>query len=107
MGHTYLWMLPIYGGGCMLFELAHAVVASYPWMVRGAIYMVGCFIFEYATGWMIKMISGTIPWDYSERRWHVHGLIRLDYAPLWFLFGLLLERVEMVVRAVEPVLRSI
>lgn len=107
IGHTYLWMLPIYGGGCMLFEVVHGAVAPYPWFVRGVIYMVGCFIVEYVTGWIIMMISGAIPWDYSERRWHIHGLIRLDYAPVWFFFGLLLERVETAVRAVEPVLRSL
>jgi uncharacterized membrane protein len=106
-GHTYLWMLPIYGGGCMLFEVVHAAVGSDPWMLRGAIYMVGCFIVEYATGWLIKVVSGTIPWDYSERRWHVHGLIRLDYAPVWFCFGLILERVETAVKAIEPVLRGL
>jgi uncharacterized membrane protein len=106
MGHTYLWMLPIYGGGGLLFEVVHGAIAPYPWAVRGAIYMVGCFVVEYISGWLIKVASGTIPWDYSERRWHVHGLIRLDYAPVWFCFGLLLERVEAVVRAIEPVLRA-
>lgn len=105
-GRTYLWMFLIYGGGGMLFEQAHAVLAPLPWFLRGAFYMVGCFLVEYATGWMIQMLTGTIPWDYSDRRWHVHGLIRLDYAPVWFLFGLLLERIEHIVRSVEPVLQQ-
>jgi hypothetical protein len=35
----------------------------------------------------------------------VHGYIRLDYAPVWFAFGLVLERVHDVLVAVEPVLR--
>ena len=104
-GNTYLWMLLIYGGGGLLFEIAHAVVAPLPWFLRGAIYMVGCFLVEYATGWLIMMLTGTIPWDYSARRWHVHGLIRLDYAPAWFAFGLILEQVEVIVRSIEPVLR--
>lgn len=98
-------MLPIYGGGGLLFELVYAVIQPYPWFVRGAIYVIGCFAVEYATGWLIKQLSGTIPWDYSANRWHVHGLIRLDYAPAWFVFGFLLERVATVVNVVEPVLR--
>jgi uncharacterized membrane protein len=105
-GKTYLWMLPIYGGGILLFEVVHATIAGLPWPARGTIYMLGCFAVEYVTGWIIKVVSGTIPWDYSAVRWNVHGLIRLDYAPAWFCFGLLLERIEAIVRAVEPALRS-
>lgn len=97
-GTSYLWMFPIYGGGGLLFEQAHALIAAWPWAARGAVYMVGCFAVEYATGWVIKLITGKIPWDYSYSRWHVHGLIRLDYVPVWFAFGLLLEQVERVAR---------
>ena len=98
MGHTYLWMFPIYGVGGLLFELVHRAVADWPWPLRGFVYMLGCFAVEYATGWLIKRVTGTIPWDYSHTRWHVHGLIRLDYIPVWFVFGLLLERVEVLVQ---------
>ena len=104
MGHTYLWMFPIYGGGGLLFELVHRSLAAWPWPARGLGYTLGCFAVEYASGWLIKRTAGTIPWDYSGRRWHVHGLIRLDYAPVWFAFGLILEHVEVAVRAAAPAL---
>lgn len=103
-GHSYLWVLPIYGGGGVLFEVVHGLVHSAPWLLRGTVYMLGCFGVEYATGWLIQRATGQIPWDYSAQRWHVRGLIRLDYAPVWFAFGLLLERVERFVRAAAPVL---
>ena len=103
-GHTYLWMFPIYGGGGLLFEVAHAAVQSWPWVARGVTYMVGCFAVEYASGWLIQRATGTIPWDYSHRRWHVHGLIRLDYIPVWFVFGLLLERVQQLALQLARVL---
>src|ERR1043166_7557696 len=101
-GHTYLWMLPVYGGGGLLFELAHATVRAWPWLARGLVYMLGCFAVEYASGWLIQRAAGTIPWDYSHSRWHVRGLIRLDYAPVWFTFGLFLESVERLVHAIDP-----
>jgi len=94
-------MFPIYGGGGLLFELVHAAVGTWPWFGRGLVYMAGCFAVEYTSGWLIQRATGAIPWDYSHRRWQVHGLIRLDYAPVWFLFGLLLERVEMLVTTVS------
>ena len=34
------------------------------------------------------------PWDYSHARRHLHGLIRLDYLPLWAGAGLALEPVH-------------
>jgi len=99
IGHTYLWMFPIYGVGGLLFEITFGFVRIWPWAARGILYMVGCFAVEYATGWVIHRATGTIPWDYTYTRWHVHGLIRLDYAPVWFVFGLILERVAHVVDA--------
>ena len=104
VGRTYLWMFPIYGAGGLLFEIAHAMVADWPWAMRGLLYMLGCFAVEAASGAAIKLVTGKIPWDYSYARWNIAGLVRLDYIPVWFVFGLLLERVELVARAIEPVL---
>jgi len=102
-GRTYLWMLPVYGSGGLLFELVHAKLSGAHWGVRGTVYMLGCFTIEYIAGWVIKRVTGSVPWDYERVSSHVHGLIRLDFAPLWFGFGLLLEHVERVVRIVAPV----
>jgi uncharacterized membrane protein len=90
-GHTYLWMMPIYGFGGLLFELIHRSLLSTHWTLRGLVYVVGIFVVEYLAGWLIERLTGTVPWDYSNRRWHIHGKIRLDYAPVWFCFGLFLE----------------
>lgn len=106
-GHTYLWMFPIYGGGGLVFEVVHGAVSPLSWVMRGLIYMAGCFVVEYASGWLIERATGAVPWDYSYSRWHVHGIIRLDYAPVWFVFGLLLEHVQRAVSAIEPALRGV
>jgi uncharacterized membrane protein len=90
-GHTYLWMLPIYGLGGLLFEQVHTILASWHWTARGLLYALGIFLVEYLSGFVIEKLTGSIPWDYSKRRWHVHGKIRLDYLPVWFCFGLFLE----------------
>lgn len=100
-GKTYLWMFPIYAFGGLLFEQAHGLIASQSWLLRGTIYMIGCFVIEYAAGWLIRRLTGECPWDYTMRRWQVHGLIRLDYAPVWFAFGLILEVVERYVTLFE------
>lgn len=94
-GKTYLWMLPVYGAGGLAFERVHALLVRDPWLLRGAIYAVGAFAIEAGAGWILKLVSGRIPWDYSYSRFsRLGGAIRLDYLPVWFTFGLLLERVQ-------------
>lgn len=104
-GRTYLWMLFIYGGGALVFEPAHEAVRHLPLVARGAVYAAGCFAVEYVAGFLLKRATGACPWDYSYARTSVHGYIRLDYTPAWFVFGLFLERVHDVLIAVEPSLR--
>lgn len=54
--------------------------------------MNGIFGMEYLTGTFLKK-KGICPWDYSSARLNYHGVIRLDYAPIWFFTGLLYEKV--------------
>ena len=59
-------------------------------MRHGLLYMVLIFMVEYAAGaWMTE--RGICPWDYTGRHSSINGLIRLDFAPLWFGTGLLFE----------------
>jgi hypothetical protein len=101
-GTTYLWMLPIYGAGGLLFERVHGALTGWGWAwpLRGGAYMLGAFSVEAAAGLGLRALTGGCPWDYSYARASVGGVIRLDYAPLWFAFGLLLERVQLLVAAV-------
>jgi uncharacterized membrane protein len=94
-GTTYLWMLPIYGSIVFLYEPVHDAIRQWPWPLRGLVYMVGFFAIEYLAGWLLKRLTGSCPWDYSQwSRWSVNGYIRLDYAPIWFFVGLGLEPVH-------------
>jgi uncharacterized membrane protein len=53
---------------------------------------------EYAAAAAIQALTGARPWEYTSGR-HVHGRIRLDYAPLWAIFGLALERLGHMMAA--------
>lgn len=90
---TYLWMFPIYGLA-MLFEPIHDSIRFRPLWVRGTIWMLLCFVVEYISGWILRDITGAVPWDYSRAMLNIHGLIRLDYAPAWFIAGLLFEKMH-------------
>ncbi|HIC94227.1 MAG TPA: hypothetical protein EYP09_08265 [Anaerolineae bacterium] len=105
-GTTYLWMFPIYGLLVLLYESAHDAVRAWPWPFRGITYMVGFWAAEYLAGWALKLLIGVCPWDYSRARWHVRGLIRLDYGPVWFLAGLGLEPVHELLVRLTPAIQQ-
>lgn len=106
-GTTYLWMLPLYGLILPLYEPVHNALRGWPWPVRGAVYMVGFFVLEYASGWLLRRFTGACPWDYTGRsRFQVQGLIRLDYAPVWFAVGMLLEPAHDFLVRLTPAIQA-
>ena len=90
-GRSSIWMFPIYGMAAFLAPIARLLRKKCFW-VRGAVYTCAIFLTEYLTGSFLKK-RDMCPWDYSRARFNIHGIIRLDYAPVWFLTGLLYERI--------------
>ena len=110
MGRTSLIMFPIYGMGACLVPISRWVdnwlsglpgfeeasrehISRTALLIRhGLIYMVLIFIAEYVTGtWLTG--AGICPWDYSRWPDNIDGVIRLNFAPLWFGTGLLFEQI--------------
>ncbi len=102
LGYTYLWMIPIYALLYPGFWLMFEHLGTWPLLARGAFYVALIFIVEYASGWLIRKATGKCPWEdgYYKSRWGVHGLIRLDFAPAWFVASLLYEFVYRVLRGI-------
>jgi uncharacterized membrane protein len=91
---TYLWMFPIYGMAVFM-EPIHERIRPWPWFFRGTIWVMVIWFIEFTAGGLIRLVAGASPWDYAgSTPWHIHGLIRLDMAPVWFAGGLLFERVH-------------
>jgi hypothetical protein len=89
--HTSLLMLPIYGMVVFLepmFGLLPAI--GIPTVIRGLSYMLMIFACEYFSGRLLTQL-GICPWVYKSSL-NVGGVIRADYAPLWFCVGLVYER---------------
>lgn len=90
IGQSSIWMFPIYGMAAFISPLSR-ILGNLNTAVRGLIYMNGIFSVEYFSGSFLKK-RGICPWDYSREPFNYQGLIRLDYAPLWFLTGLFFEK---------------
>ncbi|MGE5653603.1 MAG: putative ABC transporter permease, partial [Bacillota bacterium] len=85
---------PIYGLAAA-FEPIHDRIARWSWPLRGGLWTLMIYAVEYASGWLLRVVTGRCPWDYhGSTRFELNGLIRLDYAPAWFCAGLLFERVH-------------
>lgn len=92
-GWTYLWMFPIYGMAVLL-EPIHNEIREWPLLLRGGVYTALIFSIEYLSGWLLKNTINICPWDYSNIPFSLNGFIRLDYAPAWFIAGLLFEKIH-------------
>ena len=84
-GKTYLWMHPIYGAGMLGLEWLSFHLGALPWLLRAAFYVAAIYVVEFSAGALLRHTLGRCPWDYGKRGLSVRGLIRLDYAPAWYV----------------------
>lgn len=91
IGQTSVWMFPIYGMAVCIRPV-YRFIKWMPTFFRGLIYSIGIFSFEYVSGSFLKKHK-VCPWDYSDAKANIDGVIRLDYAPFWMAAGLLFERI--------------
>lgn len=90
---TYIWMYPIYGL-MILLEPVHDLIRKWPVVLRGGVYTIMIFGIEYTTGWIIRELIGKCPWDYGIGPYSIDGLITLRFIPVWFVGGLLFEKLN-------------
>ena len=86
---TSIWMFFIYGTGALFQPLIYNLL-KYPLFIRGSIYVLCIFLAEFIFGYIMSRAQAC-PWDYSHAKLNVMGIIRLDYAPVWFAVGILFE----------------
>lgn len=88
---TSIWMFPIYGLAALIKPISK-LLGKTNTIIRGGVYTIGIFLTEFSLGSLLKKYKAC-PWDYSKSKYNYHGIIRFDYAPVWFLVGLFYEKV--------------
>ncbi|MBS2030218.1 MAG: hypothetical protein JST54_20110 [Deltaproteobacteria bacterium] len=94
---TYLWMHPIYGLGMLALDQLGTHMSAVSWPARAALYVAVIYAMEFASGSILRRVLGRCPWDYGATGINVRGLVRLDYAPAWYLAALLFDPVRLAV----------
>ena len=92
IGHTSIWMFFIYGLAVVVLEPVHRLIGNENWFLRGCVWASVIFALEFMSGGLLRLF-GIEAWRYTGGL-SVMGLIRLDYAPVWFAVGLIFERVH-------------
>lgn len=95
MGQTSIWMFPIYSMAALISP-TYKFIRNFPMLLRGFIYSIGFFSFEFVSGMFLKK-RNICPWDYSDAKSNIKGVIRLDFTPVWMIAGLIFERILLLV----------
>lgn len=89
-GHSFVWMVPIYGLGLLLFEVVHDALRADPWVLRGLAYVAMLYAIELGASLLLIRLTGAHVWRWVGRG-SLGGHIHLAMAPLWFGAALALE----------------
>ena len=100
MGESSIWSLFVYGLGGLANEYyVFNRIGKKHVVFRMLVNLFYTYAWEYACGALLRTFGGC-PWDYTERRWNLHGLITLEYAPAWLFAGLLNERMCLLLQSI-------
>ena len=84
-------MLPIYGSGaiCILFVCLPVKDQPVAVFILGIIFPT---ILEYVTGWLMERMFKMRYWDYSHKKYNLHGYICLTSSLAWGALSLIMVR---------------
>lgn len=97
LSFTSIWMLLIYGSAVFL-EPIHDIMREWAWPLRGVLWVIIIWGIEYSSGFVLNTF-GIHPWVYNGS-FAIDTLIRLDYAPAWFVAGFVFERAHDMIDSV-------
>ncbi|KAM6428474.1 transmembrane protein 229B-like [Liasis olivaceus] len=93
-GVTSVWALFIYGTCGLVLEqlyLRLKLRGDCCLLTRCTLYTACIYLWQLAAGCLLRCF-GACPWDHSQLRYNVLGLVALEHGLLWFVGSLLLER---------------
>ena len=93
IGHSSLWMFFIYGAVYFIILFGTTYLSQYSIFLRGLVYMILIYALELSSGLILKKFNA-LCWDYcKDTKYHFKGIISLEFAPLWYIGGILFELV--------------
>ena len=85
-------LCPVYGvGGLLVIWLLTPVQGSLPLLFLAGVLVTS--LVEYVTGFLLETLFHTKWWDYSRKRWNIHGRVCLQNSLLFGVMSVLVMRV--------------
>jgi uncharacterized membrane protein/predicted hydrolase (HD superfamily) len=104
-------IIPIYGFGAIMMILLERELERLPFAAEVAAFTLACTAFEYLVGFMYETIFKIKLWDYSKKRFNLHGRVCLKNSLLWALlvlaFLLLIEPATERLLAARPLFATL
>jgi uncharacterized membrane protein len=99
-GNTQLWVIILYSLGGLWFEVLERLMRDYSLPKRVPVYVMSVWTIEYIAGMALVYLIGDCPWRYHE--WsNIHGLIQLNYFPVWAVMSIVADRLILYLRTHE------
>jgi uncharacterized membrane protein len=76
-------IVPIYGFGAIIMAALEREFASLPFVLQVAAFTLVCTVFEYLVGFLYETVFKIKLWDYSKKRFNLHGRVCLKNSLLW------------------------
>jgi len=89
-GSVSLWMFFVYGLAVVYLEPLYHRIKDFPLLFRGICYCLMIYFIELNLGLFFINVLNIKPW-YYEHGLYFLNVIRLDYAPIWAVVGILFE----------------
>lgn len=99
-GQSSFWMFFIYGTVYFIILFGRTFFPELHLLVRALIYIPLFYLLEFCSGSLLKKFKA-IPWDYcrKKRKFHINGIICLDFAPLWYIGGVLFDLIYSYIQS--------
>lgn len=101
-GYSYIWMPPIYGTTALLMELISKNYNGF-FGFKALMYVGLMYTTEAISGFLIKKLTGSIPWEYPKTIYTLNGLIQPLYFPFWLTLALFFDYISVLVNKISVV----
>jgi uncharacterized membrane protein len=99
MGHSSFWMFFVYGSVYFIILFGRTYLLGLNLFERGFVYLILIYAVEFISGSILNKFNAT-PWNYSkDMKYDYRGIICLEFAPLWYVGGMLFELLYLFLKS--------
>lgn len=96
---TQLWGIFVFGtSAAVSYPLLDHIAPEFfvlHWAIRGAVYVIGIYAWEYFWGLVLEKLIGFCPWEYTKSQYAIWRYTSPWFCAFWFGLGFALEWIHL------------